>query len=449
MKKQIALLATAFMLCSTAAVYAQAPDVENPLLKYTNRETGLTFTAGARLMADVAYYHSDFTPMKSGAAITDARIRASLKYKQFYFYGDFDFSGGRFTQKDLFLRYNLRENARGIHSLKAGYYAEPTSMSMQTSRYAYHFVSRPSPVQALAPGRALGFTYKFFNTALMLEQGLFAENRYNNQTAGNQGISVGGRWVWKAINNKSTTLHIGATARYAQMNTGVVTNNIFTTHQVLSAPMQTSVDPVTRYLNADLPWARKNLNLGGEALLRTNRFFARGEYLFKRVYKQRPDQEIFVGQLGGVWSWTTLESWQKGNPLRTSNFDGAYLELGYLLKGAGYTYNDEGAQLGGMSDKSWEVVARYSYTNLNDINKGDYFLIGRNQFYPGGTVSDYPAVSTSVGGGRMHAATVGLNYSPNAYLKFLAEYQFARLNNVYFPMDKAFHTVQMKVMFSF
>ena len=87
MKKQIffpAFLVAIFLWSGN--IQAQVEDVANPLLKYVNRNNGLRFTAGGRLFTDVAYYHSEYTPMKSGAAITDARIRTSLKYKQFYFY---------------------------------------------------------------------------------------------------------------------------------------------------------------------------------------------------------------------------------------------------------------------------------------------------------------------------------------------------------------------------
>ena len=86
MKKQIffpAFLVAIFLWSGN--IQAQVEDVANPLLKYVNRNNGLRFTAGGRLFTDVAYYHSEYTPMKSGAAITDARIRTSLKYKQFYF----------------------------------------------------------------------------------------------------------------------------------------------------------------------------------------------------------------------------------------------------------------------------------------------------------------------------------------------------------------------------
>ena len=158
MKKYIlvpALLVAAMF--STNAVKAQE-DV-NPLLKYISKDETVKASIGGRLYADLAYYHSDWTTMKSGAAITDARIHAALTYGKFYFYADFGFGKGKFSQKNLFVRYNFKESEYGIHSVKVGYFNEPSSMSAMTSTYNYHFFARPTAVQALAPGRALGATY--------------------------------------------------------------------------------------------------------------------------------------------------------------------------------------------------------------------------------------------------------------------------------------------------
>ena len=86
-----------------------------------------------------------------------------------------------------------------------------------------------------------------------------------------------------------------------------------------------------------------------------------------------------------------MASWQAGNPMRSSKFQGAYVEMGYLLCGEGYGYDDEYGLLRGSNERGdLEIVARYSYTDLNDINKGDFFLIGKQVFYPGGVVADYP-----------------------------------------------------------
>lgn len=429
---------------------AQAEDVNEHLLQYVNEDKGVKFTVGGRLFADVAYYHSDFTPLKSGAALTDARIRTSMTYNKLYFYADFDFSKGTFKQKNLFLRYNFAESLKGTHSVKVGYYNEPSSMAMNTSAYNYHFLSRPASVTALAPGRALGATYKFYNTNFFADQGVFAENKYNDQIAGFQGVSLSGRWLYKLVNTDDVTLQFGASFRFAHLSTGEVVNNVLQKSLSIEAPMQTAVDATTRFLNADVMWANNVININPELLVRLPKAFLRGEYIYKKIYKSRPDERLFENQLGGFSSWATLSSWQSGNPIRASQFSGAYVEMGYMLFGSNYGYDNEYGLLKGSNGKnSLEVVARYNYTNLNDINDGDFFLVGKQKFYPNGVVSDYPVTSTSIGGGKLHAATLGLNYTFNQYIKLMGEYQFSQLDNVYYPEDSNFHQLQMRLMFSF
>ena len=463
MKKYIFTIVIAAM-CFANYTFAQGDNADPSLL--TVKKDNVEFTAGGRLMSDVAYYHSDFTVLKSGAAITDARIRASLKYDKFYLYADFDFTGGKFSQKDLYLRYNLAEGENGTHSLKAGFYADPASMGYNTSRYQYHFITRAAPVQALISGRQLGATYKFYNRHLLFDQGVFAENRYNNQQAGYQGVTLAGRWLYKAINTDELTLHIGAAVRYARLNTGYVENNIFKQSQSFGSSLETGVDANDQFLHVDLPWASSNLNLSGELLFRTDKFFARGEYLYKHVGKTQPTEELLEAQLGGLWSAKSVKDYQKFIPFRDNTFNGAYAEFGYLLLGNRYSYNDEMGVLNGMNDRNaLEVVARYSFVNLDDIVEGEYFLRGNKKFHAGEMTSeaanatsdpagyyyymDYPLPSTSVPGGKAHLVTLGLNYTLNRYVKLMAEYKYTQVNHYYFDLDKNVHAAQFKLMFSF
>ncbi|MDR0710994.1 MAG: hypothetical protein LBF67_01440 [Prevotellaceae bacterium] len=458
MKKYTIITAIA-MMCCTPITFAQGDNADPSLLNIKAENSQVEFTASGRLMTNVAYYHSDFTVLKSGAAISDARIRASLKYDKLYLYSDFDFTGGKFSQKDIYLRYNLVEGEGGTHSVKAGFYADPASMSYNTSQYQYHFITRAAPVQAFVMGRQLGATYKFYNEYALLDQGIFAENRYNNQLAGYQGVTMAGRWIYKAINADDVTLHVGATARYAKMNTGWVEDNIFRQSQSFGSNLETSVDANDQFLHVDLPWASSNLNLTGELLFCTNKFFARGEYLWKHVGKTQPTKELLEAQLGGVWSAGSVEAYQKFIPVRNNSFFGAYAELGYLLLGNRYSYSDEMGVLNGMNDNSsLEVVARYSFVNLDDINDGEYFLRGSKKFYPSeineANISnayyfDYPLPSTSVPGGKAHLITLGLNYTYNKYVKLMAEYKYSLVNHYHYDLDKNIHAAQLKMMFSF
>ena len=142
-------------LLAVFALTATAQDFDtDPTLELENAEKEVKFTVGARMMADAAYYNSDFTPLQSGASITDARIRTSMTYKNWYFYADFGFGGGKFAQKNIFLQYSHLDNNDNTHAIKVGYYNDPAgSMARNTSLGSYHFISRPGSSNALGEGR--------------------------------------------------------------------------------------------------------------------------------------------------------------------------------------------------------------------------------------------------------------------------------------------------------
>ena len=166
-------------LLALTALSANAQDFDSkPTVTIDNKAEDLHFTVGARFMADAAYYHTDFTPMQSGAAISDARIRTSLTYQNWYFYADFGFGGGKFSQKNIFLQYAQEDSKGGRHAIKGGYYNDAAgSMARNTSLGSYHFISRAGAANALGEGRELGITYKYTNDHFLAYQGVFTENQ--------------------------------------------------------------------------------------------------------------------------------------------------------------------------------------------------------------------------------------------------------------------------------
>jgi phosphate-selective porin OprO/OprP len=443
MKKYI--LVPVLAALSFSGMVAQDFDTD-PVVNIKNDD--VKFTVGARMMADVAYYHSDFTPVKSGAALTDARIRTSMEYKNWYFYADFDFSKGKFAQKNLFLQYSM-EKDKGTHAFKAGYYNNPATMANNTSRGSLHFISRAAPVNAMSPGRELGLSYIFYNNQFLANQGVFAENMYNDQIAGFQGVTFGGRWLWRPVNDENNTLHVGVNFRYANICTGEVYNNTLKTEYTIGTSLETYVDPTKQFVSATMPWAKNVYDLGAELLYKNDNFFIRGEYMYKTVTKERDDQTLFEANLGSIDSWGTLESWQKGNPLGTNKFHGGYVEAGYKIFGNPYKYSNSEGLLKGFDGKSLEVVARYSYVGLNDIVEGERYVPGRDQYYPNGVLADYPATSLSIGGGNMHSATIGVNYSFNKFAQLLVSYTYNKLDRDKYVYDENFNTVQARLMFQF
>lgn len=413
--------------CLTFSVAFPQDFDSKPAVNIENKKEDLHFTIGARFMADAAYYaNQGESVINSGAAITDARIRTSMTYHNWYFYADFDFSRGKFSQKNIFLQHTFN-GGKGSHIIKAGYYNDPATMANNTSRGSLHFISRAAPVNALAPGRELGLSYIFYNKAVLLNQGVFAENKYNDQISGFQGLTVGGRWIWKPINTGSEALHIGATFRHAKISTGVKVDGVMRTQLDLGSSMETYADPSKTFLSVSLPWADHDYYCSGELLYMKNNFFARGEYLFRHVTKDRDDNALFEAQKANENAYATIEEWRAANPLSSDTFHGAYIEAGYKILGGNYAYSDADGVIKGASKRALEVVARYSYLDLDGV------------LLPEETRS----AALQLSGNVMHAATVGVNFAFNKYVKLLLSYTYSHLETV------DLNTLQTRLMFQF
>lgn len=443
MKKYFAL-----PLMAAVCLTAGAQDFDNsPTVNIEKND--MKFTVGARMMGDVAYYHSDFTNLKSGASLTDARIRTSFTYNDWYFYADFGFGGGKFSQKNIFAQWSKENSVGGVNSIKAGYYNDPGSMARNTSLGSYHFISRPGSAMALGLGRELGITYKFRNNMWFAQQGIFTDNSYNEQSVGFGGVSLSGRWLVRPINTEDMTFHIGANFSWTHLGGGEVTNNIMKKTLTLGQPMETYVDGNEDMVSAVLPWANNVMNVGAEVLFRVPKFFARGEFLYKHLTKKRDSYSLFEDAQNNIDAWGTYEAWLAANPLRNNNFYGGYIEVGYQIFGKGYRYNNADAVLGGLDGKALEVVARWNYTGLNDVVDGEYYDVSRDQYYPAGYKADWPYNSSSVGGGNVNSFTIGVNFAFNKYVQVMADYTYNRLSRDKLPFDRDIHALQGRLQFTF
>lgn len=438
----------------TLSATAQDFDTD-PTLNIDNKEKQVKFTVGARFMADAAYYHTDFTPLQSGASITDARIRTSMSYgENWYFYADFGFGGGKFSQKNIFLQYATKDSNDGVHAVKVGYYNDPAgSMARQTSLGSYHFISRAGMSNAIGTGRALGVTYKYSTNNLFLYQGVFTENQYNKIEAGFNGATLAGRWLYRSVGDDANW-HAGVSARWAHLGGGetVTTKGSSVLKKTFSMgqSLETFVDEDEQFLSCDLPWANNVTDLGAEALYHNDDFFVRAEYKHRIVTKNRDSYKIFIASQDNIDGWGDLGLWETANKLKTNHFNGAYVEAGYKIFGKAYKYDKHNAVLGGLDGKALEVVARFNYTALNNKTEGEYFNAGRGHYYAAGWMEDWPGTgATSVGGGDVYSTTLGVNYSFNKYAQVMLNYTWHKLEKDFLPYDKNFHQVQARVQFTF
>ncbi|WP_315346414.1 hypothetical protein [Segatella salivae] len=438
-------------LLALTALSANAQDFDSkPTVTIDNKAEDLHFTVGARFMADAAYYHTDFTPMQSGAAISDARIRTSLTYQNWYFYADFGFGGGKFSQKNIFLQYAQEDSKGGRHAIKGGYYNDAAgSMARNTSLGSYHFISRAGATNALGEGRELGITYKYTNDHFLAYQGVFTENQYNKIEAGYNGLVFSGRYLYRPIIDENQTLAIGGNVRFQHVGGGVTEDNVLKKTVKLGQSMETFVDEDEQFVSCELPWAEDVFDAGAEVLYHNQKMFVRGEYLYKHVTKKRDSKTLFDASNNNIDTWGTLDAWIAANPLRSNNFHGGYIEAGYMIFGNPYSYDKNEGVLRGLSGRSLEIVGRFNYTGLNDIVKGEYFSVARNQYYPDGYMADWPYKSTSVGGGAVRSYTLGLNYSFNKFAQLMVDYTYHHLTKDFLPYDKNFHEVQARLQFVF
>jgi phosphate-selective porin OprO and OprP len=120
--------------------------------------------------------------------------------------------------------------------------------------------------------------------------------------------------------------------------------------------------------------------------------------------------------------------------LTTVNFDGAYAEASYTLTGESRKYiPSAGAYSGIIPDQpfslsqrtfgAWEIAARYSYTNLDDL-------------FTSGKVISAASQPSAVDGGRLGNVTVGLNWYVNSNMRFM-------LNYVHSTFDKSDSTAPL------
>ena len=438
-------------LLALTALSANAQDFDSkPTVTIDNKAEDLHFTVGARFMADAAYYHTDFTPMQSGAAISDARIRTSLTYQNWYFYADFGFGGGKFSQKNIFLQYAQEDSKGGRHAIKGGYYNDAAgSMARNTSLGSYHFISRAGATNALGEGRELGITYKYTNDHFLAYQGVFTENQYNKIEAGYNGLVFSGRYLYRPIIDENQTLAIGGNVRFQHVGGGVTEDNVLKKTVKLGQSMETFVDEDEQFVSCELPWAENVFDAGAEVLYHNQKMFVRGEYLYKHVTKKRDSKTLFDASNNNIDTWGTLDAWIAANPLRSNNFHGGYIEAGYMIFGNPYSYDKNEGVLRRLSGRSLEIVGRFNYTGLNDIVKGEYFSVARNQYYPDGYMADWPYKSTSVGGGAVRSYTLGLNYSFNKFAQVMVDYTYHHLTKDFLPYDKNFHEVQARLQFVF
>lgn len=436
----IAIMAVSGNLFAQEAKEEMRSFMEGGLLKWKSESKGVSFRVGARAAVDAGYYFDDVTDRSSGANFSEARLRIYSTFaKNFDAKFDVDFAGNKVSLKDLYVRYHLGKN--GMFYL--GNYAEPFSADNIQSTGDMSFMFKPATIDALGTGRALGISYRYYGNMFWGEAGAFSEKLSTNNYGGDKGWSVSSRMLFRMVKNDDYGFHVGGSVNNRRPDAAGFTSgkDDFNRIATVNSSLESAIDK-TKFLDATVQNANNVFKYGFEAMGFWKKFYVQGEYIGTSVDRKKDWDYLFQQQLGGMWSYTTMESYKKWyGEDRTINFSGYYAQVGWLICGGNYSYNKTNALMNRPGKGAFEVLLRYNHTNLDDVD-GEWF---------DGKFFDKAATgkpNNSVSGGKVNSYSLGLNYYVAQNLILKLNYNYQKLDSYRF-MDKNLNSVMCRVFFEF
>lgn len=321
-----------------------------------------SFKVRGRIEADAAFYDKDGgnnpVDLNDGTELRRARIGVDGKFANDFLYRlEADFAkAGRSNNnqeidvKDAYVAYTGIEGAR----ITVGQHKTPNSLEQLTGSTDLVFAERPAAVDAfnhrLTAGGDLkaGVSVSHAGENYTVTTGIFGANFATERAAGtaqDEGWGVHGRATWAPIQEKGKVLHLGASGYWRDAG-GQTAGGGNVNFQ--SGPEVSTVD--------------------------SQRFVSTGN-LVADTYTS------YGAELGGVWGplhaqaeYLTASVDQTGG-LGSLDFDGGYVQLGYVLTGESRNYrngifsrvkpaNPFSLSNGGAG--AWEIAARFSTIDLND-----------------------------------------------------------------------------------
>ena len=320
---------------------------------------------GGRLQADAASY-SGQPEMGDGSEFRRARISYSgTMYNVWDFKLEYDFastgSNGRGIT-DAYLAYTGFEPM----DITVGNFKTPFSLDYLTSANNTLFMERALP-NAFSSGRKMGIMASNETTHWSWATGIFGDSITNKGGQNDEGWGVTARGTWAPINDGVHFVHLGLGLNYRDTgDSGKVG---------FDSEAESHVSGVSIIDTGDITSVADYYNIGAELAAGHGPYSVQGEYITTKVNR---------------------------NNGKDADFDGWYLQAGYILTGETRQYKN--GVMGGVKPSSivgeggygaWELALRYSSLDLSDAG---------------------------IDGGEADAMTYGVNWYPTPTLRFSANY---------------------------
>lgn len=312
------------------------------------QENKLVVKPSGRILMDAAFLNSSNKTVDEqcvdGVNVPDIRIGMKVSYGKWEGKADIGYARGSVSPKDIFIQYNFNKQ----NFLRGGYFVHQFGYQSATSSSFKVSMEEPETHSAFGVGgRLVGLMYEHSDNKFMGTGSIYTDAQsFKKQTnhTGYQGSGFLTRLVYHPLIEKGNLFHVGIGLNYE-----LAAEN--RSNMEFKAPYPVRVAGINA-IGAKITDAKNDFKFSGEVMAAKGHVGIEGQYIFMNVDRK--------GDAKSYNAW------------------GAYGNLRFLLNNE-YEYVKNDAGIATPAPKSWELVAAYNYTDMNDAKAG----------FHGGKLSDW------------------------------------------------------------
>lgn len=303
------------------------------------QENKLVVKPSGRILMDAAFLNSSNKAVDEqcvdGVNVPDIRIGMKVSYGKWEGKADIGYARGSVSPKDIFIQYNFNKQ----NFLRGGYFVHQFGYQSATSSSFKVSMEEPETHSAFGVGgRLVGLMYEHSDNKFMGTGSIYTDAQsFKKQTnhTGYQGSGFLTRLVYHPLIEKGNLFHVGIGLNYE-----LAAEN--RSNMEFKAPYPVRVAGINA-IGAKITDAKSDFKFSGELMAAKGHVGIEGQYIFMNVDRK--------GDAKSYNAW------------------GAYGNLRFLLNNE-YEYVKNDAGIATPAPKSWELVAAYNYTYMNDAKAG-------------------------------------------------------------------------------
>lgn len=299
------------------------------------QEDKLVVKPSGRILLDGAVMHSSDDKAdeqtECGFNVPDIRVGMKATYGKWQAKVDVGYARSSLSVKDVFLQYDLDQE----NLVRAGYFVHQFGYQSATSSSFKVAMEEPETHSAFGVGgRLLGVMFQHSEDKFLGTLSLYTDNQSFKKTTdqtGYQGSGFMTRLVYRPLTQRGNLFHVGVGLNYELASKNRA-------NMKWTAPYPTRVCSLTA-IGTELKDAKSDFKVTPEIMVAKGHVGLETQYIYMNVQRK--------GDAPSYNAW------------------GAYGNLRFLFNSE-YSYTKGDAGIATPDPKSWELVAAYNYTDMND-----------------------------------------------------------------------------------